>query len=140
MIYQATQSIYNTLRQVDGLKVFTEESDKNSRVWLQFGFDNSNASYRIQFISKDNDNDVSLRVFSIVNVPAAKRSGMLMTLNEINNKYRFFKFALDSDGDVNMEYDFFVRSNASACAVEAVIRINDILKDVYPMLMKALWA
>ncbi len=60
-MHQATRAIYEALTRVDGLKPFTEDNEKFSEVWLQFGLD-AGGNYRIRFISTDEDNDVSIRV------------------------------------------------------------------------------
>lgn len=138
-MFQATQEIYRELQQVDGFKVFTDEHEKTSDVWLQFSVKNG-SSYRIRFISKDDDNDVSVRVFGLVRVETEEKPRILAALNELNVKYRFVKFCCDNDGDVNVEYDYPVNAvNPAASAKEMVIRFTQIIDEAYPVLMRALW-
>lgn len=138
-MFQATQEIYRELQQVDGFKVFTDEHEKTSDVWLQFSVKNG-SSYRIRFISKDDDNDVSVRVFGLVRVEPEEKPRILAALNELNVKYRFVKFCCDNDGDVNVEYDYPVKAvNPAASAKEMVIRFTQIIDEAYPVLMRALW-
>ena len=138
-MFQATQEIYCELQQVDGFKVFTDEHEKTSDVWLQFSVKNG-SSYRIRFISKDDDNDVSVRVFGLVRVETEEKPRILAALNELNVKYRFVKFCCDNDGDVNVEYDYPVKAvNPAASAKEMVIRFTQIIDEAYPVLMRALW-
>ena len=138
-MFQATQEIYRELQQVDGFKVFTDEHEKTSDVWLQFSVKNG-SSYRIRFISKDDDNDVSVRVFGLVRVETEEKPRILAALNELNVKYRFVKFCCDNDGDVNVEYDYPVKAvNPAASAKEMVIRFTQIIDEAYPVLMRALW-
>ena len=138
-MFQATQEIYRELQQVDGFKVFTDEHEKTSDVWLQFSVKNG-SSYRIRFISKDDDNDVSVRVFGLVRVETEEKPRILAALNELNVKYRFVKFCCDNDGDVNVEYDYPVNSiSPAASAKEMVIRFTQIIDEAYPVLMRALW-
>ena len=139
-MFQASEAIYNALKTRDGLKVFTEEHGSSSEAWLGFGIDNG-PSYRIHFISNDDDNDVAVRVFSLMSVTEANRDKILPVINELNVKYRFVKFVCDSDGDLNVEYDFPVRGSAPAeSAGEIVARFVKIINDSYPVLMRALWA
>lgn len=138
MIHQATQAIYEALSRTK-LKVFTEEVGEASQVWLQFGIDNG-GSYRIRFISSDEDNDVSIRVYSLISLKGDQRVRILPALNFINNKYRFVKFVCDKDGDVNVEYDYPVRTiNPAASAEEMIRRFVNIIDEAYPVLMKAMW-
>ena len=139
-MFRATQEIYRVLQQVDGFKVFTDDNEKSSDAWLQFSVKNG-STYRIRFISKDNDNDVSVRVFGLVRVETEEKPRILAALNELNVKYRFVKFCCDNDGDVNVEYDYPVNCiSPAASAKEMVIRFTQIIDDAYPVLMRALWS
>ncbi len=139
-MFRATRHIYEELRKDSGLKVFTEEVGNSSIAWLQFGIKNG-GSYKIRFISKDNDNDVAVRIFSLVEVDESRKHKVLGVLNELNAKYRYAKFVLDKDGDINVEYDYLVRCpDPSASAKEIVIRLVNIIDESYPVLMRAMWS
>ena len=140
LMFKVTQDIYRALQQVDGFKVFTDDHENSSDAWLQFSVKNG-SSYRIRFISKDNDNDVSVRVFGLLRVDDDQKARILPALNELNVKYRFVKFCCDGDGDVNVEYDYPVNCiSPAASAKEMVIRFTQIIDDAYPVLMRALWS
>ncbi len=139
-VYQATQAIYNRLREEDGWRPFIDETSKSSVVWLQFGVKNG-GSYKIRFISSDDDNDVAVRVYSLITVDEDKRPQVMKALNDLNRRFRFIKFVCDDDGDVNVEYDFLVNAeNIPASAREMVIRLVKIIDESYPEIMKALWS
>ena len=139
-MYKMTKAIYEALKKEENLKVFTEEYEGRSDVWLQFGIKNG-GSYRIRFISNDDDNDVSVRIYSLLSVEESHRDKILPAINTLNRKYRFVKFVMDDEGDVNVEYDFPVTStNPAVSAKELVIRIVKIVDDSYPVLMRAMWA
>lgn len=140
MMYKMTQAIYEELKTDGGLKVFTEEIGDASVAWLQFGIKNG-GSYRIRFISKDDDNDVAMRIFSLVTVEEEQRGKVLEVINSLNRKYRYAKFVLDKDGDINIEYDYLVRCpDPAVSAKELVIRMVKIVDESYPELMRAMWA
>ncbi|MGI6633917.1 MAG: YbjN domain-containing protein [Christensenellales bacterium] len=123
-----------------GLKVFTEEYSNSSEAWVGFNVDNG-PSYKIHFISNDNDNDVSVRVYGLLRVDENNRIKLLTTLNELNAKYRYVKFVCDEDGDINIEYDFPVMGSSPAeSAKEIVARFAKIIDDSYPVLMRAMWS
>ena len=139
-MFKMTTEIYNALKQVDILKVFTEEHEESSEVWMQFGVKNG-GSYRIRFISHDDDNDVSVRIFGLISVEEDQMEKLLPAINELNRKYRFVKFVLDDDGDVNLEYDYLSGCpDPAASATELVIRIAKMVDSAYPVLMRALWS
>lgn len=139
-MFKMTRAIYDELKKDSNLKVFTDEHNDSSNVWLQFGIKNG-GSYRIRFISKDDDNDVAVRVFSMLTVDENHRDKVLPALNKLNARFRYVKFVLDDDGDVNLEYDYLVRDpDPAASAREIVIRIVKIVDDAYPEIMRAIWA
>lgn len=139
-MFKMTRAIYDELKKDSNLKVFTDEHSDSSNVWLQFGIKNG-GSYRIRFISKDDDNDVAVRVFSMLTVDENHRDKVLPALNKLNARFRYVKFVLDDDGDVNLEYDYLVRDpDPAASAREIVIRIVKIVDDAYPEIMRAIWA
>jgi len=137
-MFKATQAIYQALKQEDGLKVFTDETEHTSRVWLQFSIKNG-GSYRISFINSDDDSDTEIRVYSLISADEEHRSKLLPVLNKLNCQYRFVKFTCDDDGDVNLEYDYPIRSNPATSAMEMVIRIVKIIDQAYPELMRVMW-
>ena len=50
------------------------------------------------------------------------------------------RFTLDSDGDINMEYDFPVSiTEIGEPAYEIAVRFTQVLDEAYPELMKAMW-
>ena len=139
-MFQASKAICNVLKKQHDLKVFTEDSDDSSEAWLSFGINNG-PSYKIRFISRDNDNDVAVRVFALMSADEANRSKLLPVINELNAKYRYVKFVCDSDGDLNVEYDFPVTGSSPAeSAGEIVARFVRIIDESYPVLMRAMWA
>ncbi len=138
-MFRSAQAIYNQLKNINGLKVFSEEIGGNSVVWLQFGIKNG-GNYRIRFISKSDKNDVAVRVFAFISVEKDQIGKILPALNSLNSKYRFVKFVCEDDGNINIEYDFLWSCDApEKSAEEIVIRIVQIVDDAYPEIMRALW-
>ena len=139
-MFNMTTAIYEAMTKDNKLKVFTEEHENTSEVWLQFGIKNG-GGYKIRFISHDDDNDVSVRIFGLITVEEDQMAKLLPAINELNRKYRFVKFVLDDDGDVNLEYDYLTLCpDPAASAMELVIRIVRMIDDAYPLLMRALWS
>ena len=138
-MFKATREIYEALKLEEGLKVFTEDFEKSSAVWLQFAVENG-GTYRIYLISQDDDNDVEVRVFELAQISEEKKPRLLKLINELNCEYRFTKFTIDEDGDLNIAYDFPVDGeNPAACACELVTRFVHIIDEAYPRIMRALW-
>ena len=63
--------------------------------------------------------------------------------NVLNHKIRYMKFYLDTDGDINVEYDFPVHSpdnGIGEMAFEIFVRMMQILDSEYSIFMKALYS
>ena len=115
---------------------------KNSQI-IQAGIPIENGpSIMVLFIAHVDTNDISIRVFFFFfKVKKEKRLLLLDAINNCNDKFRFFKFSIDSDNDVNVEYDFLTESsNIGPMAFEALVRISSVLDDAYPILMGAVYS
>lgn len=105
------------------------------------GVNGKGVTYTMKFICKISDNNVfGLRVFSLIHVSAEKRADMLNLLSQFQNRYRFWRFNLDSGNDVNVEYDFPPStSNHGKMAVEMFLRTMKMVDDIYPELSQCVW-
>ena len=142
MIYKATKLIKQEMDK-QGLKYSIEEFDNSSVVFAGFGIEKG-ANIRVQFVSQDNDNDVAIRLYGLVNnVGTDKLDKVLRVINECNMNYRYVKFVLDKDRDINIEYDIPMKASdatVGAEACEVFIRIMKIADECYPKIMSALWS
>ena len=98
---------------------------------------------RARFISTDDDNDVGVRIYSLVtSVQEEKRMAVLEACNRLNATYRFITFELDRDNDVCAAFDFPAATSDESLGhsvMEILTRVVGILEDVYPLLMKAMY-
>ena len=138
MIYKATREIESAIKAKD-LRCSVSETDTTSRVFAKF--DGKVAkNLEISFISSDNDNDFSVRCFSIANVPEDKMLAAMKAVNDANRNFRFVKFTLDNDRDINAEYDFPSEGeNIGPAAVELLMNFVKIIDKCYPKFMTAIW-
>jgi len=94
-------------------------------------------------ISTDDNNDVGVRIFSLVTqVQKEKRMAVLKACNRLNASYRFITFELDRDNDVCAAFDFPAATSDESLGhsvMEILTRVVGILEDVYPLLMKAMY-
>lgn len=141
MIYKATKLIKQEMDKQE-LNSSINEYEKSSNVVA--GYNIQNGPYiQVDFISSDDDNDVAVRVFGFINhVAEDKEEKILKVINECHAEYRYLKFVLDEDGDVNIEYDFPVKlddATVGVVAYELFVRCVKIAEKCYPMFMKAIW-
>lgn len=115
---------------------------KSSQI-IQAGIPIENGpSIMVWFIAHKDANDIAVRIFGIVSkIKNEKKQLLLNAVNSCNEKFRFFKFCIDSDNDVNVEYDFLTESNNTGpMAFEALARISSVLDEAYPIMMDALYS
>lgn len=98
----------------------------------------------VRFISCDNDNDVAVRIYGLIsNIPEEKKARVLEACNVINCKIRHMKFCMDSEADVNVEYDFPISipdEMVGEVAFEIFVRMMRTLDAEYGIFMKALYS
>lgn len=94
----------------------------------------------VRFITKG-DNDISIRLYSLINGVTERKARMLEACNMINNAYRFLRLVIDKDDDVTVEYDIPMATSddcvGQVCA-DIFRGFATMMNDVYPFLMKAL--
>lgn len=103
--FNATNLIAEAFEKLDiNFDVVSRQSSEQMLVFLSV---NSGPHVTMRFISRDNDNDVAVRIFCLIsNIPREKRTRVRDVCNALNNKIRYLKFSLDTDGDIQVMYDF----------------------------------
>jgi len=140
MIYQATEKIARAFEERE-LRHTVDEAGPLSFVSAHFG--GEHGSVQIRMISSDEDNDVKVLTANIAKFPEDKLQRGYELVNEFNNRFRYAKFGIDSDGDLTAQYDIPVRisdDNLGEVAFEIAVRIAQIVDKAYPEIMKAIWA
>lgn len=142
MIYKATKLLAQAMEE-KGITHAIDEHDAGSIIIVGFSVENG-PLVRVRFISFDDENDIAIRLIGLVNnVSEEKVPKMLEVLNECNREFRYLKFILDKDRDVDVEYDIPKTSLDDSVGVEACeifIRTMSIVDKVYPKLMKVIWS
>lgn len=139
MIRPATMAIQKTFDEKN-IKYRVNQVGDSSIVEAGFVLDNG-PNVIVRFISRDDDNDVAVRVFDLVKVKEDQQETMIKVINDLNKEFRFLKFVIHDSGSVHVENDLYLRTeNVGEVAAEMFVRYMQILKQAYPKLMKALWA
>ena len=140
--YNATNLIVDTFEK-HGVKFDVRTRLDSEQVLAGFAID-CGPSVVVSFISRDNDNDVAVRVFGLItNTPREKRARVMEACNILNNKIRHMKFVLDEDGDISVEYDFPVHApdnGIGEMAFEMFVRTMQILNGEFTIFMTALYS
>lgn len=119
---------------------FEGTENRSEAIKIAYRGDNAESVSVIIFFDEDGGS-VNVKSFSIAKVPSAKMMDMYVLLNEINNEYRWVKFYIDSDDEVTVSGDAIINAEtAGEECLEIAHRYIGIIDDVYPRLMKVIWA
>lgn len=135
MIYPSTQEIYDVFMENE-LQCGIEERGEISVVHI--GITSKETSYQAQYISRNENNDVAMRIYNLLKFPQEKLDAVIAAVNQANTALRFFKFSVDQKGcTVDLEYDFPLSiTGIGAAALEMLNRSADVIDRSYPDLMK----
>ena len=129
-------------------EMFLAELQAKEIKYMLRDLDNGGAVFGIMFDSiltsvifegNDEGKHVAFRT-QIEKCPAEKTMDVLAVLNSLNEKYRWEKFYISSDGNIRVEDDAIVTpETAGEECFELLIRTVQIIKDVRPTIMKAMY-
>ena len=118
------------------LKFNTREFDDGT-VMVAVPFDGRTTN--VLFAADDDGKHVALRTM-FESCPQDRIADVLLVCNSLNCQYRWLKFCIDSDNDIMVEDDAIVTpETAGDECFELVIRTANILKDVKPTIMRAIY-
>lgn len=108
---------------------------------IRVGWNLNNCKLNIYFFFGSDGTDVHLIGDGFCKSGPEKREAVLNAVNECNKHFRWMKFVLKDEGDVEVEDDAVIQldSCAEEC-FELMIRMCSIVDDAYPILMKAMWS
>lgn len=138
-MFKATTLIEKEFKK-SGIKCSTHEISSFS--FVEAGFTGENCTFKLRFISTDNDNDVKVLTEDLVKIPSNKLDSAYKVINSFNAKYKYAKFSVSSSNAVTAEYDFAVATPSEAVgpiAVETALRFAKIVDDGYPEIMRVVW-
>lgn len=116
------------------------DRDEN-HVTVSYSGDNiKSIKFHVAF-DKDGEGMVQIYAWDIGNFGGDKTAKGIEVCNELNAKYRWVKFYLDSDKDVCVSTDSYIcEANAGSVCLNLVRRMVNIVDEAYPSFMRALWA
>ena len=142
MVFNATRLLDEEFK-THNLKYSIRENENVQIVDVPIGIQHG-PSVIIHYITSEQGNDLTILITNLIhNVPEEKRIRMLETINSLNKEYRFIKFTLDSDNDLDVNVDFPSTTSDESLgqmAYEMFIRIMRIMEDAYPIIARALYS
>lgn len=136
-------SARNFMRACDqeGLKYQDPYSLESGKTVVVLGVNGSHGnSYDVKFLFDTDDKGVGIRVYRFSAANKDNFARLILACNQLNVKYRWLKFCIDDDRDLNIEMDAVISpSTAGEVCTELFYHITSIAKDAYPVIMKAQW-
>lgn len=132
---------YVRVLEEEGLKHSGIREMRDGDVYVEFGMQTDTTKIKIMAIF-DGDSEVcSVRCFSVARVPEEKFGQLLMLCNDLNREYKFMKFLIDDDNDLNIEEDALLDDGtAGKEAFTLVAQLIRIVDKVYPRIMKEMYS
>ena len=139
---EVVASFINTLEEKEIKYRHTAPEKDGDREIIRVGYKGDHGNdLDFVFIFDDNNRSVNIKVWSICKVSEEKLVDMYVTLNELNYEYRWIKLYLDSDNEVTLSGDAVLSEmSAGDECFELLVRYLGILDDIFPRLMKVIWA
>lgn len=136
MVFKPTQAIKDALA---GQNINCDILERDGSSAVVTGFDlKSGDQATIHFISLNDNSDVAIRVFHFAHTDPAHAAAVREAVNQINCQFRYAKFTLHDDGDVNVEMDVPQETvEVGKVATELLIRGLDIMAEAAPVLKAA---
>ena len=118
------------------------DDSENPVIALSFGGGDFSFTHLVVHLVFDEDGaSAQIATSPVTSAPVEKAARVLLALNDLNSKYRWVKFFLDSDNDVIVNADVvFNEENVAQACVEMLVRTVNIIDETYSDVMKALWS
>ena len=138
MVYDSIKEIAETFLEHNLNFQFQIEGERMS-ISLSYGQETYTAE--LHFLVNGDDNRVRVRSNSIARVPPAREAAILSLFAELNDKIGLVSFYLDSSLDVIISYDTpDVHEGIGPLCYEIFCWYFSVLEEVYPRIMKTIWA
>ncbi len=119
-------------------KDFREMPDKSTIMLAGFNGDKATINLLMHFDAMDHT--VMFRVLNLSKVPIDRKYEVFSALNRMNAVYRWIRFFVDDEESIVAQVDHILIPDESADVVmELIVRINQVVNEAFPEIMKAVW-
>ena len=114
---------------------------ESGKVVITCGINGKVNKYDMTFIFDEDGKTMGVRVFQLVKVPIDKKLQVMELVNQLNISYRWIKFLIDKEDNVDLQADSILRGeNTGKVGVELMVHMFKIIDEVYPKFMRTIWA
>lgn len=113
---------------------------KSGKFDVETRWDLDETTVAVRAVFDDDGHTVAVRCFRLAHAKEDRFIDVLKICNELNNRFRWVKFVIDKDDDINMEIDCIVNEEtAGEVVLELVQRLCSIVDEAYPELMNTIY-
>lgn len=121
----------------EGLKYLPPETTADGRRVIRLRVKGSHGnSFTVTYIFSPEGRDVSIRIFGLVTARREILHPVLHRCNLMNNRFRWVKFTLDEDWDLNLEADcILLPETAGDVCLDMLYRLVRTADAAYPQIL-----
>lgn len=114
---------------------------ENGKNVVSCGINGKSSHYDMHFFFDEDNHSVCVRVFELLRVPIDKKFQVMELINQLNTNYRWVKFFVNKEENVNVQMDAVISKETSGkIVVELMSRAFKIIDEVYPQFMRTIWS
>lgn len=134
-------SIEMTKAFLDARSMRYQETEDGKALRVGIGGLDNKGRLDILVVFDDDDGTVAIRAYNVCNVPENKKQEIYRVCSQLNSRFRWVKFYVETEGDsVTAADDAVIQPESCGEEIfELIARMSGIVDDAYPALMKALW-
>lgn len=137
---EAAQSFMRELDAMNWKYREPRETD-DGKVVVSCGVNGKSARYDLFFIFDADGRSMGIRTPELAKVPIDKKLPIMDLINQLNMRFRWIKFFIDGEENINAQIDTVLRGDAPGkTGVEMMVRMFKIIDEAYPQFMRTIWS
>ena len=114
---------------------------ENGNIHIDTSFNGKQTTINFSIFFDQDGHSATVRVVRLFPAPIDKKLQLLEDINNCNKQYRWVKYYIDDDNDVNLQIDAVISPETSGeVIVELISRTVSIIDETYPVFMHTIWA
>lgn len=135
----AAQNYIATLN-ANGMKIKDTMEFPNGETGVLCGWRMDHTALDVIAIFPEGGKYAWIRCFNFAKCPKDRMGQVMIACNALNMQYKWVKFYVDADGDVQAEDDAIIDgATAGTETLELVLRMAQIVDEAYPVVMNAIY-
>lgn len=114
---------------------------ENGNINIDTSFNGKQTTINFSIFFDTDGYSATVRAVRLFPAPIDKKLQLLEDINNCNKQYRWVKYYIDDEGDVNLQIDALINEETSGeIIVELIRKAVSIIDETYPTFMRTIWA